>query len=197
MSTFRHLGDQLVHRGHVWNVVVGEFESPDGRRFTRDIVRSPGAVGIVPILFDPEGQPSVVLVQQYRPSCGMELVEIPAGMRDVPGEPIEETARRELAEEVGLAATTMDHLVRFHPSPGMTDSVTEIFLATGCLSVEKDVQGPEEEFMTELHLPLVTALSMIDAGSITDAKTVLGLLTAERRLRHADGRSDNGSTPRI
>jgi 8-oxo-dGTP pyrophosphatase MutT (NUDIX family) len=186
VSGFTHLGDREVHRGHVWSVVVGSFSSPDGIVFERDIVRSPGAVGIVPVLYDPEGHPSVVLVRQYRPSCGFELIEIPAGMRDVPGEPTESTAHRELAEEVGLAADSMTRIARFHPSPGMTDSTTEIFLATGCEPIQRDLQGPEEEHMTELHLPLADALALIDNGTITDAKTVIGLRAAADQLRRAD-----------
>jgi ADP-ribose pyrophosphatase len=186
VAGFEHLVDRPVHQGHVWNVVVGTFTSPDGRSFERDIVRSPGAVAVVPILFDPEGRASVVLVRQYRPACDHELIEIPAGMRDVPGEPTVETARRELAEEVGLAATVLEPLARFHPSPGMTDSVTEIFLATGCVPVERDLQGPEEEFMSEVHLPLDDAITAVTDGTITDAKTVIGILRAVDRLRAAD-----------
>ena len=104
MTGFRHLGDTDVHQGYVWRVVVAEFESPNGESFRRDIVRSPGAVGVVPLVFDPEGLPSVVLVRQYRPPYQRNLIEIPAGMRDVPGEPAAETGRRELIEEAGLAA---------------------------------------------------------------------------------------------
>ena len=88
MSEFRHRSDRLVHQGHVWHVVVAEFDAPDGSTFERDIVRSPGAVGVVPVIFDAEGQPSVVLVSQFRPPYERALVEIPAGMRDVEGEPI-------------------------------------------------------------------------------------------------------------
>lgn len=186
MGGFRHLRDQLIHQGHIWNLVSGSFVAPDGRVFERDIVRSPGAVGIVPILFDPEGRPSVVLVRQYRPSCGIELIEIPAGMRDVEGEPIEATARRELAEEVGLLANRLDHLALFHPSPGMTDATTDIFMATGCRPIGRDLQGPEEEFMAELHLPLDAAHDLIRSGAITDAKTIIGLQAASDRLRSVD-----------
>lgn len=183
MSGFRHLGDRDVHQGYVWKVVVAGFEAPDGSRFERDIVRSPGAVGIVPLAFDAEGQPSVVLMSQYRPPYEREVIEIPAGMRDVPGEPLEDTARRELAEEVGLEAADLVHLVDIFPSPGMTDSVTSIFLATGCEPVERDLQGPEEEHSSILHVPLAEALAMIDRGEINDAKSVAGLLAVDRRLR--------------
>lgn len=180
---FRHLSDTEVHRGHIWRVVVAQFEAPDGSRFVRDLVRSPGAVGVVPIVFDPEGQPSVVLVSQYRPAFEGPVIEIPAGMRDVPGEAPIETGRRELVEEAGLAAGEIVHLVDVLPSPGMTDSVTSVFLATHCTPVDRDLQGPEEEHSELLHVPLADALAMVDGGEITDAKTVAGLLVADRRLR--------------
>ena len=64
MSGFRHLGDRQVHQGHIWSVAVGTYEAPDGSTFERDIVRSPGAVAAVPLLFDAEGNASVVLVRQ-------------------------------------------------------------------------------------------------------------------------------------
>ena len=66
-AAFRRLSESIIHEGHVWNLAVAEFSAPDGSRFTRDIVRSPGAVGVVPLVFDAEGNPSVVLVSQYRP----------------------------------------------------------------------------------------------------------------------------------
>ena len=187
MSTFRHLGDRRVHQGYVWHVVVAEFEAPDGRPFTRDIVRSPGAVGVVPLVFDAEGVPSVVLIRQYRPPYERVVIEIPAGMRDVPGEDPAETGRRELVEEAGLAPGEMSHLLDMLPSPGMTDSVCSIFLATDCTAVEHDRHGPEEEHMELLHVPLDEALAMIDRGQIADAKTVCGLLAADRRIRAEQG----------
>lgn len=187
MGGFRHLGDRTVHEGYIWHVVVADFEAPTGEHFTRDLVRSPGAVGVVPLVFDPEGEPSVVLVRQYRPAFGTELVEIPAGMRDVDGEPPIETGRRELIEEAGLEPGRMEHLVDIAPSPGMTDSVCAIFLATDCRPVEHRRHGPEEEAMELVHIPLDEALSMIDRGEITDAKSVAGLFATERRLRATDG----------
>lgn len=187
MTSFRHLGDEPVHNGHIWDVVVADFEAPDGRRFRRDIVRSPGSVAVVPLVFDAEGVPSVVLVRQYRPPYERDIIEIPAGMRDVPGEDPAETGRRELAEEAGLAPGRISHLIDMLPSPGMTDSVCSIFLASECTPVEHDRQGPEEQHMEVLHVPLAEALAMIDVGEIADAKTVCGLLAADRRIRIEQG----------
>jgi len=183
MTGFRHLGDTDVHQGYVWKVVRGGFEAPDGELFERDIVRSPGAVGVVPLVFDAEGLPSVVLLSQYRPPYERNVIEIPAGMRDIPDEPAVETGRRELVEEAGLLAGDLDHLVDIYPSPGMTDAICSIFLATECTPIEHDRQGPEEQAMELVHLPLEDALDMIDRGDINDAKTVVGLLATDRRLR--------------
>ena len=187
MGDFRRISESKVHQGHIWHLATAEYEAPDGRRFERDIVRSPGAVGVVPLVFDAEGNPSVVLVAQYRAPYEERVIEIPAGMRDIAGEDTAEVARRELIEEAGLSAGQVDLLGAIYPSPGMTDSVTTIYLATDCTAVPTDRQGPEEDFMEVLHVPLDDALAMIDAGTIVDAKTVSGLLLTDRRLRSADG----------
>jgi 8-oxo-dGDP phosphatase len=187
MTEFRHLGDRLVHRGYIWNVVQASFVGPDGEHFQRDIVRSPGAVGVVPIRFDAEGNPFVVLVRQYRAPFDTEVTEIPAGMRDVHGEPLETTAARELMEEAGLIAEVLTPLTAFMPSAGMTDSVLHLFLATGLTDVEREAHGPEETHMEVLVIALADAVGQVLDGTISDAKTVIGLLLAERALRTADG----------
>ncbi len=186
MSEFRRISERTLHEGYVWNLALVEFTAPDGTTFTRDIVRSPGAVGVLPLVFDAEGNASVVLVSQYRPPYERSVIEIPAGMRDIEGEDTEEVARRELIEEAGLRADRLELLTEILPSPGMTDSVTTIYLATGCTPVPHDRQGPEEEHMELLHLPLDEAIAMVDRGDIADAKSVVALLLTERRLRFSD-----------
>lgn len=180
---FRHLGDRLVHQGSIWHVVVASFESPDGERFERDIVRSPGAVAAVPVVLGDDGEPHVVLVSQYRPPYDRVIMEIPAGMRDVEGEPGTETAKRELIEEVGLVAGTLELLVEMYPSPGMTDSVTTIYLATDCRSVARAPAGPEERSSEVVTITLDEAVELVERGRIADSKSVAGILLAERRLR--------------
>ena len=185
---FRHVDDRLVHQGHVWHVAVARFESPDGEEFQRDIVRSPGAVAAVPLMFDAEGTPSIVLVRQYRPPFDELVLEIPAGMRDVADEPTVVTAARELVEEVGLEAGQMRHLIDFYPSAGMTDSVLYLYLATDLRPVERQTQGPEEAHSEVVHLPLRAAVEMVIRGEIRDAKTIVGVLLVERELRAAGDR---------
>jgi len=187
MSEFRRIGERVVHQGYLWHVVQADFEAPDGSSFRRDLVRSPGAVAAVPLLFDPEGNASVVMVRQYRPAFERLVLEIPAGMRDVPGEPTEVTAARELVEEVGLRAGTLRHLTDLYPSAGMTDSILYLYVATDLEPVGRETHGPEEDHSDVVHVPLAEAVDMVVRGEIADAKSVIGLLLVDRELRRGDG----------
>lgn len=183
MSGFHHLSDAPVYQGHIWRVVVGEFSDPDGGTFTRDIVRSPGAVATVPLLEADGVEPRVVLTRQFRAAFNDRIIEVPAGMRDVEGEDPVETARRELIEEAGYDATDLSLLHLFYPSTGMTDSTLHVYLARGLRAVGRSGHGPEETHMDVFDVPLSEAVSMILRGDIADAKTTIGILLTERLLR--------------
>lgn len=174
MSGFRHLGDEVLHRGAIITLCRSSFLAPDGTRFDRDVVRHPGAVSVVPLLDDG----NVVLVRQYRGPLDAELLEIPAGKRDVAGEPPERTAARELAEEVGLIAADLRLLARFHNSVGFSDEESLVYLGTGLRPTTVDRHGIEERYLEVVHVPLSSAPDRIAAGEITDAKTVIGLTLA-------------------
>lgn len=176
-SPFRIVDQRRDWTGRRVAVSVVAIEGPDGTRHEREVVRHPGAVAVVPLHDDG----SVTLVRQYRAAVDGDLWEIPAGLRDVEDEPTVETARRELAEEAGLQAARLDHLVTFHNSPGFTDEAVVIYLATGLTTVPDDRQGIEEQHMVVQQMPLSEALSMVDDGRITDAKTVIAVLSAARR----------------
>jgi ADP-ribose pyrophosphatase len=177
-----------VHQGYIWHVAVSTFEAPDGERFERDIIRSPGAVGVVPVLFE-DGVPLVVFVNQYRGPLDRYLLEVPAGMRDVPDEPPELTAARELIEEAGFSPGRLEYLTHYFSSAGMTDSGLHLYLATELSPVERDVHGPEEAHMDVLRIPLAEAVEMVVRGEIEDAKTVIGLLLVDRRWREGSLRN--------
>lgn len=178
-SGFTPLGSRTIHRGHVIELQEARFSTPDGSEITRDVVRHPGAVSVVPLLDTGE----VVLLSQFRAPFGSEVLEIPAGKLDVHGEDPEDAARRELAEEVGLGAESMEFLVRFHNSVGFCDEESNVYLATGLSEVPRDRQGPEELAMSEVRMPLEEARRAISGGRITDAKTVLGIMFTLERLR--------------
>ena len=186
VGTFRHLGDRKIYDGYIWKVVVGDFVAPNGEAFTRDIVRSPGAVAVVPIRYDADGEPYVVLIKQYRAAFDQVIVEIPAGMRDIPGEDPAVTAIRELIEETGYTAGNLELLHQFYPSTGMTDSVLHVYLATGLDHVGQETHGPEEDHMEVFEIRFDEAVAMVVSGEIADAKSTIGLLLADRRLRGLD-----------
>ena len=164
------------------SVAVATFEAPDGELFERDVIRSPGAVGVVPLLFE-DGIPTVVFVRQYRGPLDRFVLEIPAGMRDVEDEPLEVTAQRELIEEAGLSAGRLDYLTHFYSSAGMTDSVLHVFLATDLTPVEQDstVRRRHTSKCSGCRSPRRSRWSA--RGEIHDAKTVIGLLLVDKRLR--------------
>jgi ADP-ribose pyrophosphatase len=178
VATFEPLGESLIHHGHVIDLVTARFRAPDGSEIEREVVRHPGAVAVVPLLDSGE----VVLVRQFRAPFAREFLEIPAGKLDVSGEALEEAARRELVEEVGLVPGNLEHLSTFHNSVGFCDEEAHVFLGTDLAEVPSTPHGVEEEHMEVVRLPLVDAPAWIAEGRITDAKTVIGLLGALQRV---------------
>lgn len=175
-SPFRVVGERPVWEGRRIRAAVREIAGPGDQRLERELVHHPGAVGVVPLHADN----SVTLVRQYRPALDAEVWEIPAGLRDVEGEPTEVTAGRELIEEAGLRAGRLRRLITFHNSPGFSDEAVTIYLATELSAAAHDRQGVEEQHMKVARFPLPEALAMVRDGRITDAKTVIGLLVTAR-----------------
>lgn len=158
-------------------LVRGHFEAPDGTHFDREIIRHPGAVGIVAVDGD-----DVVLVRQYRPVFDGELLEIPAGTMDKAGEAPEATAVRELAEEAGATAASIEPLTSYWVAPGVSDERMRLFLATGLTFGASAHDGIEEQHMTIERVRLDAAPELVTSGEIVDAKTIVGLLLARMVL---------------
>lgn len=178
MPAFRKVGEGEVFRGSLIRVVSARFESPDGEQFERDVVQHPGAVVVVPLT----AAGTVLMVRQFRAAVDGDLLEVPAGKRDVDGEATEVTAARELAEEVGRRAGRLDLLARFYNSPGFSDEFTWLYLAQDLSSVPLDRQGAEEQHMTIEEVPLAAVPGMIRAGEIVDAKSIIGLTLTAAQL---------------
>jgi ADP-ribose pyrophosphatase len=176
-QTFRRLAEREIWRGSVITVAEGRFEAPDGTVFERDVVHHPGAVSVVAVDGD-----EAILVRQYRAAVDAELLEIPAGKRDKPGEPPEAVARREMAEEIGVEAGRVELLGRFFNSPGFCDEDSWIFLGLDLVETATEAQGPEEEHMTIVRVALADVPALVAAGEIRDAKTIIGLCLARDRL---------------
>ena len=174
---FRKVGEREIHAGRVVRLTESLFATPDGGHMTRDIVHHPGAVVVVAVDGD-----QVVLLRQYRTPVEEELLEIPAGTRDMAGEDPADTARRELVEEAGLACESLERLGVFYNSPGFCNELSHLFLATGLSEVPREPHGAEEEWMTVERVALDEVEAMIDRAEIRDAKTIIGLLLALRHL---------------
>lgn len=173
-SGFRALDEEPVYDGWIIRVVKGMFEAPDGSTFERDVVHHPGAVAIVPLIGD-----DIILVRQYRSAIDALVWEIPAGLRDVDGEPPADTAQRELVEEVGMRAGSLELYSSVHNSVGFCDEQIHIFIGTDLVEVPREAtDSPEELAMTIERIPLSQAEAMVHSGEITDAKTVIGILAA-------------------
>jgi ADP-ribose pyrophosphatase len=154
------------------------IRSPRDDVFYRTYVSTPGAVGVIALTPDNH----IVLVSQYRSSFDDVILEIPAGMRDVVGEDPARTAWRELAEETGYIPGTVEFFGSCLSSPGITDSVVELFIARDVVAGDSAPEGPEELEMSVLLIPFTQALAMVDEGEITDSKSVVGILLAARRF---------------
>ncbi|HKD97500.1 MAG TPA: NUDIX hydrolase [Micromonosporaceae bacterium] len=165
----------------MFSVVSDDVAMPGGTHAVRDFMRHVGAVGVVAL--DAEGR--VVLVHQYRHPVGGFLWELPAGLVDIAGEPLQHAAARELAEEADLTAATWQLLADVHTTPGCSNEVIRLFLARDLADVgdgERYHREHEEAELTTRRLPLDDAIDMIFRGEITNAAAVVGLL-ATARLR--------------
>jgi 8-oxo-dGTP pyrophosphatase MutT (NUDIX family) len=176
MPSFERIGAETVYDGRIFEVVKARFRHADGEVVERDNVEHGGAVGIV--AHDDE---HLWLVRQPREAIMRDdVLEIPAGRLDVPGEPPEEAARRELAEELGLAAEQWSHTMTYYTSAGFTNEEVHLYLATGLHQVQKP-ETEEDERIEIVRWPLADLDGAIDA--CVDAKTLIGLLLL-RRARH-------------
>jgi ADP-ribose pyrophosphatase len=175
---FRKLGETTQWTGTLVSAGLGTFVDPDGNEFERDVVHHPGAVVVVPVIGD-----EVVLVRQYRAAVDRELLEVPAGKRDVLDEPVELTAHRELEEEVGMRAGAMVKLAEFYNSPGFCDEHSFLFLATDLTPCATSFQGHEEQHMTIERVRLDAIPGLVASGELVDAKSIIGLYLARDHVR--------------
>lgn len=174
---FRSVQEELLFEGKVVSLYRNVIEAPTGEKFERDVLRHPGAVIVAPVDRD-----HVLLVRQYRAAVGGDLLELPAGKRDVPGEQPHDTAHRELREEIGRSAASMTLLASFYNSPGFCDEFSYCYMATGLEPVPHSPQGPEEAAMSLVEVRLDDVPAMIVSGEIIDAKTIIGVTLARAAL---------------
>lgn len=179
MSVTVHNVDK-VYKGKIFDVAVERITLPNGMTKDREVVRHPGAAAMVPIL--DSGQ--VLLVKQYRHAVNRYLLEIPAGTLEADETP-ETCARRELIEEVGHDASSIEKLGKIFPAPGYTDECIHIYLMRGLTPVGQQLE--DDEVLEIQPTSMNDAVSMISRGEIQDAKTITGLLLTSKRLGTGGG----------
>jgi ADP-ribose pyrophosphatase len=184
LSEFRIAGSETVVDTGFISLADLEVEGA-GERFTRLVVRHPGAVVVVPVEPDRE---HVLLVRQYRVAADRELLEVVAGKRDVEGEDPETTATREMHEEIGHRPGRLVKLCEFFNSPGFCDEYTHLYAALDLEKLDAPAAvNPEEREMTIERVRLDDVDDLIAGAGIVDAKSIVGLLLTRRYLAEEFG----------
>lgn len=185
-------------RGHVIGARTDRVRMPDGAGgfeiVERDVVAHPGSVAVLAI----DDEDRVLLQRQYRHPAGHQLWEIPAGLRDVAGEPLADTAARELAEEASYRAARWSVLVDAFTSPGMSNERTRIFLARELTPVPDEENHfervHEEADMPIAWIPLDEAVARVLDGELHSPLAVMGILAAHA-ARGTSGRGEERLRP--
>ena len=179
MTEFRIVGSEsVVDTGFI---ALADLQvEGGGERFTRIVVRHPGAVVVVPVERDRE---HVLLVRQYRAAADRELLEVVAGKRDVEGEEPETTATREMHEEIGRRPGRLVKLCEFYNSPGFSDEYTHLYAALDLELLDAPAAvNPEERALTVERVRFTDIDGLIADGGIVDAKSIIGLQLTRRYL---------------
>jgi ADP-ribose pyrophosphatase len=166
---------RLVKKGRVFTFFSENISLPNGVSIDMEIIRHPGAAAVVPLL---ENQ-RVLLLQQYRYAVDSYIWEIPAGTLEKGENPMQ-CARRELVEEAGYAGSRFEKLVELTPLPAYSDERIHIYLATGLVPAKQHLEA--DELLSVHPMDLRQALALIGEGNIQDAKTIVGLQLAAKRL---------------
>jgi len=168
--TEHFISGERVYDGVLLKVQRDVVRLPDGSQGTREYIRHPGAVAIVPVFDDGR----VLLERQFRYPHRRVFIELPAGKLE-PGEPHLDTAKRELLEETGYTAAEWTRLGVIHTAIAYTDEAIEMFLARK-LQHEGKAKLDAGEFVETMSVPFGEAIEMVRDGRITDAKSIAGLL---------------------
>lgn len=162
------LSNHVVYRGRILNLRVDNVRVPSGRRAYREVIEHSPAVGILPVT--PEGK--ILLVSQFRYAIGEEILEIPAGIVEN-DEPFEDAALRELQEEVGYTASELMEIASFYTSPGFSNELLVLYLASGL--IPSKLPEDEDEFIQVVAVDPEELPVLLKEGRIQDGKTFAAL----------------------
>jgi ADP-ribose pyrophosphatase len=175
------ISSERLYTGRIVNLDRDTVRFPDGSTGELEMLRHPGASAVVPFLDDPgDPDPQVVLIRQFRHAADGFIWEIPAGRLDA-GESPERCAHRELEEETGMRAATLQPLTMIYTTPGFTDERIHLFLARGL--TEGRQRREADEFMELQRLRWSAVLDLVRRGEVRDGKTLASLLFVECFVR--------------
>ena len=169
------ISSKVVYQGSFLDVRKDEVRLPNQKTSTREWIKHPGAVCMIPVL--PTGE--IGLIRQYRYPVHAEMIELPAGKLD-PNETSENCAKRELEEEIGYSVNNLKFLTHIHPAIGFADEIMHLYLAEDLIKTESKLDT--DEFLILMPTELSEAVEMVWSGKITDVKTVIGILWAQKLL---------------
>ncbi len=173
----KSISSERIYEGKIINLKVDTVNLPNGRTSKRELIEHPGAVAILAITPDNK----IIMVEQYRKALERSIIEVPAGKLEK-GESPETSAMRELEEETGYTAESLELIQSFSTSPGFADEVIHLFLAEGLKKAESGAQLDEDEFVDLLEVTIEEAEEMMQDNRIYDAKTAFAVLWAKQRL---------------
>jgi ADP-ribose pyrophosphatase len=165
---FERVGSEEIWSGKIATVRVDRVRYDDGDEADREVVAHPGAVAIVAH----DGSRLYLVAQPREAVDEQALLELPAGKLDEEGEGPLETAKRELAEEIGKGAREWKHLTSFYNSPGFSDEEVHLYLATDLF--DESAEAEENERIEIKQVPLAQLDELI--ADCRDSKTLIGLL---------------------
>ena len=166
---------KTIHKGTFITLNSDKVLLPNGDTSTREWIKHPGAVCCIPIL--PDGK--IGLIKQYRYAVKEQMIEIPAGKLDQNEIP-ENCALRELEEEIGYRANKLTLLANIYPAVGFADEKMWLYLAENLVKTKQSLDA--DEFLSLFPTKLNEAVEMVWSGKITDVKTIIGILWAQRIL---------------
>ena len=172
------LHSKCVFKGSLLDVRNDEVIFPSGSKSTREWINHPGAVCCIPVLENGD----ICLIKQYRYAIRKYVIELPAGKLEIGETPID-CAKRELEEEIGFEAKRIQFLTMFYPAVGFVNEEMHLFFAEDLKKTNTNLD--EDEFIELIPKTLDQAVEMIYSGDITDAKTIIGLVWAQKLLTNS------------